>query len=154
MNKLLFVISMVAFFGCDTDKDICTKFRLYNDSNHHIQLEFASFRVDGSILHNMTFQVEYGDYSETWGQCSFSGGNQPFSHDCDLKSVVYDDTYRVYLDDMRGSSTDIAFYPENWAVEKRGDIKYAVYTFTEEDYQYAVEHGTLIESGEPAEPGE
>lgn len=137
--KILFTTSMLyGAMGCQWEwgNDIeYIYYNLQNESGHTVTIVQ---KPACNLLPNPLILLDKGVYSFYYGQTINKRGLDFFDDtNFESRTVCYDDRYRISFDDLPEERM-----PQNLTVYDEDNLGQMVFTFTEADYEYAVEHGT------------
>ena len=152
--KLIPFYIVLLFASCDRDLSAGAAIKYCNNSSHHILMtDFDSYAPEEHAAGIEIFPGETIHYDSSSHMTSGDG-----KYDADHREIIYDAKYLLprnvtivfdgqyaikYSQDDTNNKLCIL---ENYIPKRSGDrFWYFVYTFTDEDYAYAREHGEVVE---------
>ncbi len=146
MKKILMTLFVLIFFaGCgqrEGETGDGYNYCLFNGSSHRIDFkaEYGFYELRDKMF------LEPGE-SVYWSGIRLGGFRtiEPFMTRIDALTIVYDHAYAINAIELQDTDRDFLLYT-GWRIEEIEGEKYslATYTFTDDDYAYAVEHGTVV----------
>ncbi len=142
MKRIVFyALILVSLTGCIVDKaGDCYEFRFQNHSNY--SMEMRTNDSTNGIFPEILRLDKGEEYS--WMNCYPGRGEGVFYPFGEFEmTIVYDQTYSIGKNQLPNAR--FFMNKEAWTIEERpGKNSLATYTFTDDDYAYAVEHGTVV----------